>query len=79
MKKEDKKGSVIISVFIALLIFLIIAVFGKSVRDANANKQNYKNLSVGIESPYAIRAGYSNLSILKDAEQIFVPPWNSFD
>jgi glucose uptake protein GlcU len=77
MKKEDKKGSVITGVFIALIFFLIIAVFGKSVRDANANKQNYKNLSVGIESQYAIRAGYSNLSILKDAEQIFVPTWSS--
>lgn len=79
MKNRERRGSVVTSVITLLSIFLVLAVFGHSVRDAAELRSLKKRQATTIAQPYNVGAGFYQIHVLPEAEQNFIPDWQNLD
>jgi len=79
MKNTERRGSVVTSIITLLSVFLVLAVFGNSVKDTEVLRSvKNRQLSTMTES-YDIGAGFYQIHVLSEAEQKFIPDWQNLD
>ncbi|MBT8334726.1 MAG: hypothetical protein HKP41_08795 [Desulfobacterales bacterium] len=79
MKNVERRGSVVTSIMTLLSIFLVLAVFGNSVRDDASLRSVKGKQSSTIAESYDVGAGFYQIHVLPEAEQDFIPDWQNLD
>ena len=79
MKNAERRGSVVTSIITLLSIFLVLAVFGNSVRDDAVLRSVKRSQSSTMAESYDVGAGFYQIHVLPEAEQHFIPDWQNLD
>ena len=74
MRSEEKKGSAVTSIIAAVVIALILAIFGRSVHGEKSPQQAGPQPSSAAAESSVIDSGFYQIHVLNEAKHHFMPP-----